>query len=85
MEYTRESAPLDWAETRANTQMNLGNALSRIGERESGTAHLEEAVAAYRAAPEPGTPPQPPPDPMAPPPYEEPPRPIPIPGQISRR
>ena len=30
--------------------MNLGNALWRLGERESGTAHLDEAVAAYRAA-----------------------------------
>ena len=28
----------------------LGNALCRLGERESGTARLEEAVAAYRAA-----------------------------------
>ena len=34
----------------AATQMNLGTALSRLGERESGTARLEEAVAAYRAA-----------------------------------
>jgi tetratricopeptide (TPR) repeat protein len=32
------------------TQNNLGNALSRLGERESGTARLEEAVAAYRDA-----------------------------------
>ena len=32
------------------TQMNLGNALQTLGERESGTARLEEAVAAYRAA-----------------------------------
>ena len=31
-------------------QINLGNALWRLGERESGTARLEEAVAAYRAA-----------------------------------
>ena len=31
-------------------QANLGNALSRLGERENGTARLEEAVAAYRAA-----------------------------------
>ena len=38
--------PLDWA----RTQNNLGNALTRLGERESGTARLEEAVAAYRAA-----------------------------------
>ena len=29
---------------------NLGNALKTLGERESGTARLEEAVAAYRAA-----------------------------------
>ena len=32
------------------TQNNLGNALSTLGERESGTARLEEAVTAYRAA-----------------------------------
>jgi len=32
------------------TQNNLGGALLRLGERESGTARLEEAVAAYRAA-----------------------------------
>jgi tetratricopeptide (TPR) repeat protein len=32
------------------TPMNLGVALWRLGERESGTARLEEAVAAYRAA-----------------------------------
>jgi hypothetical protein len=32
------------------TQMNLGNALLTLGERESGTARLGEAVAAYRAA-----------------------------------
>src|SRR5919112_120268 len=30
--------------------MNLGNALARLGERESGTARLEQAVVAYRAA-----------------------------------
>ena len=30
--------------------MNLGIALRALGERESGTARLEEAVAAYRAA-----------------------------------
>jgi tetratricopeptide (TPR) repeat protein len=30
--------------------MNLGNALVGLGERESGTASLEQAVAAYRAA-----------------------------------
>jgi tetratricopeptide (TPR) repeat protein len=38
--------PLDWA----MTQMNLGNALEALGERESGTAKLEEAVSAYREA-----------------------------------
>ncbi len=38
--------PLDWA----MTQNNLGNVLSTLGERESGTARLEQAVAAYRAA-----------------------------------
>jgi Tetratricopeptide repeat len=32
------------------TQVNLGNALQALGEHESGTARLEEAVAAYRAA-----------------------------------
>ena len=32
------------------TQMNLGGALTRLGERENGTKSLEEAVAAYRAA-----------------------------------
>jgi tetratricopeptide (TPR) repeat protein len=30
--------------------MNLGAALTRVGERESGTARLEEAVRAYRGA-----------------------------------
>src|SRR5262249_25018021 len=38
--------PLD----RAMTQNNLGTALSSLGERESGTAKLEEAVTAYREA-----------------------------------
>ena len=32
------------------TQNNLGSALSTLGERESGTARLDEAVAAYREA-----------------------------------
>ena len=45
-EYRREGVPLDWA----MTQNNLGNALYTLGERESGTTRLEEAVAAYRAA-----------------------------------
>jgi tetratricopeptide (TPR) repeat protein len=38
--------PLQWA----RTQNNLGNALTVLGERESGTARLEEAVAAYHEA-----------------------------------
>jgi tetratricopeptide (TPR) repeat protein len=38
--------PLDWA----RTQNNLGGALVWLGERESGTARLEEAVVAYCAA-----------------------------------
>jgi Dioxygenase len=38
--------PLDWA----MTENNLGTALWKLGERESGTARLEEAVAAFRAA-----------------------------------
>jgi hypothetical protein len=41
-----ERAPLDWGKT----QTNLGFALARLGERESVTARLEEAVAANRAA-----------------------------------
>ena len=45
-EYTRERVPPQWA----TTQNNLGNALLRLGERESGMAQLEEAVEAYRAA-----------------------------------
>ena len=32
------------------TQSNLGNALRALGEREGGTARLEEAVTAFRAA-----------------------------------
>ncbi len=42
----RERVPLGWAAT----QDSLGVALARLGERESGTAKLEEAVAAYREA-----------------------------------
>ncbi len=42
----RQRVPLDWA----MTQNNLGTALQALGERESGTARLEEAVAAYREA-----------------------------------
>ena len=32
------------------TQVNLANVLARLGERESGTARLEEALTAYRSA-----------------------------------
>ena len=42
----RERVPLDWA----TTQTDLGLALWKLGERESGTAKLEEAVAAFREA-----------------------------------
>jgi tetratricopeptide (TPR) repeat protein len=42
----RERVPLEWA----RTQSNLGRALWRLGERDSGTAKLEEAVAAFREA-----------------------------------
>jgi tetratricopeptide (TPR) repeat protein len=42
----RNAFPHDWA----GTQMYLGNALQTLGERESGTARLEEAVAAFRDA-----------------------------------
>ena len=45
-ERRRDRVPLDWA----TTQNNLGNALGSLGERESGTARLEEAVVAFRAA-----------------------------------
>jgi tetratricopeptide (TPR) repeat protein len=43
MEWPRTLVPLDWA----TAQDHLGNALRALGERESGTARLEEAVAAY--------------------------------------
>jgi tetratricopeptide (TPR) repeat protein len=43
---SRARVPRQWAET----QVNLGNALATLGERESGTGKLEEAVAAFRAA-----------------------------------
>jgi hypothetical protein len=44
-EFTRERAPLQWA----RTQLNLASALRMLGERESDTARLEEAVAAFEA------------------------------------
>jgi tetratricopeptide (TPR) repeat protein len=43
---TRDRVPLGWAES----QTTLGNALRALGERESGTVHLEEAIAAYHLA-----------------------------------
>jgi tetratricopeptide (TPR) repeat protein len=43
---SRERMPLQWAAI----QNNLGNALTVLGNRESGTAKLDEAVAAYREA-----------------------------------
>ena len=45
-EVTRERVPLGWA----MTQNNLGNALTTLGERESGTERLEQAVAAFTEA-----------------------------------
>jgi hypothetical protein len=42
---TRDRVPLDWA----MTQNNLGNALGRLGKRESGPARLQEAVVAFDA------------------------------------
>ncbi len=44
----RDRFPLDWAAT----ENNLGNAPDALGEREGGTARLQEAVAAFRAAQE---------------------------------
>jgi len=42
----RERVPLDWA----LSQNNLGLALASLGQRESGTEKLVDAVAAYREA-----------------------------------
>jgi len=38
--YSRDKAPVEWA----MLQNNLGNALARLGERESGSSRIEEAV-----------------------------------------
>ena len=46
VEYPRSQAALDWAAT----QNDLGIALETLGERESGTGRLNDAVAAHRAA-----------------------------------
>jgi hypothetical protein len=43
---TRSSSVLLWA----SAQVGLGAALERIGERESGTERLEQAIVAYREA-----------------------------------
>ena len=40
----------DRADDWATTQNNLGNALQALGQRETGTERLEQAVAAYREA-----------------------------------
>jgi Tetratricopeptide repeat len=45
-EQTQKRVPLDWAAT----QNNLGNALRTLGERESGTTRLEEAVTVMKQA-----------------------------------
>ncbi|MEN9895159.1 MAG: hypothetical protein RIR97_1011, partial [Pseudomonadota bacterium] len=45
-ERTRERMPLDWA----MTQMNLGSALQTLGQRESSSERLQEAVVAYQEA-----------------------------------
>jgi hypothetical protein len=42
----RAREPVAWGQL----QLSLGDALAMLGRRESGTAHLEEAVAAYRLA-----------------------------------
>src|SRR5215472_986064 len=42
----RKRVPLQWA----STENNLGNVLLTLGQRESGTARLEAAIAAYREA-----------------------------------
>jgi hypothetical protein len=42
---TRDCVPLHWV----RTQMNLGTALQALGEREIGTARLEQAVTAFEA------------------------------------
>jgi tetratricopeptide (TPR) repeat protein len=46
IELTPRERALDWGQQQAN----LGNALSVLGERESGTARLEEALSVYREA-----------------------------------
>ena len=45
-EFTRERAPIQWAQT----QRDLGGALESLGDRRNSTEHLEQAVAAYKKA-----------------------------------
>src|ERR1700734_3105063 len=45
-ENTRDRVPLEWA----RTQMNLGNALERLGERKKSAKDMEEAVESMRGA-----------------------------------
>jgi tetratricopeptide (TPR) repeat protein len=45
-EWTRGRVPLDWA----MNQNNLGTALWRLGEEETNTARLEEAITAFRGS-----------------------------------
>ena len=45
-EWPREQEPLNWA----TIQNNLARVLETLGGREEGTARLEEALVAYRAA-----------------------------------
>ena len=45
-EWTRDRVPLNWA----TTQNNLGTALRTLGERESGSARLEETLLAHESA-----------------------------------
>jgi len=45
-ERKRDIVPFDWA----GTKKNLGDVLTRLGERTSGTARLDEAIAAYDEA-----------------------------------
>jgi hypothetical protein len=46
LECTRDRVPLEWSAA----QNSLGNTLRTLGERESGTARLEEALRVYRDA-----------------------------------
>ena len=52
-EQTRDRVPLDWATTQDNlggALFILGNTFLNLGERESGTRRLKEAVVAFREA-----------------------------------